>query len=117
VAVTTCKNHPTRLATTRCKRCGLPICNDCKMVTEVGVVCSQQCLDAIKAFQERVKDDVPKRRRHPLLSRGALSGLFAVVILFGIAYVVLCYRAGRLLSFSDVLDMLDGWVRFFGTYF
>ena len=115
--MTTCKFHPTRIATIRCKRCGAPICNDCKMVSEVGVVCSPQCLDAIKAFQDRVKDDVPRRRRHPLLSRGAISGLLAIVFLFGMAYVILCWRAGKILSFPEVMDMMEGWGRFLGTYF
>jgi len=114
--MTTCKYHPTRLATTRCKRCGMPICNDCKMISEVGVVCSEACLDAIKQFQDRVKEDAPRPKR-PLLSRGAVKGVLAVVILFGIAYAILCFQLRRILSPSDVLDRLETWVRFFGTYF
>jgi len=114
--MTTCKYHPTRLATSRCKRCGMPICNDCKMISEIGVVCSQVCLDAVKQFQERVKDDVPRAKR-PLLSRGAVKGILAVLVLFGIAYGILCFGQRRLLSLSDVLDQIETWVRFFGTYF
>lgn len=114
--MTTCKNHPTRLATTRCKRCAMPICNDCKMVSEIGVVCSQACLDAIKAFQDRVKDDVPSPKR-PWLSRGAIRGILAVVILFAIAYAILCFQSRSLLSLDDVLDRLSHWGRFLATYF
>jgi len=104
------------MATARCKRCGKPLCNDCKIVTEVGVVCSQQCLDAIKAFQERIKDDVPKPRRHSFL-RSLIKSLLGVAILFGIAYAILCWRAGRVLSWSGVLDQLRGWAWLFRSLF
>jgi hypothetical protein len=105
------------LATVRCKRCGMPICNDCKMVSEIGVVCSQACLDAIKAFQDRVKEDVPRPAKRPWLSRGAIRGILAVVVLFGIVYGILCLRARQLLSPDDVLEQLDHWFQFFSTYF
>ena len=115
--MTTCKNHPTRLATVRCKRCGMPICNDCKMVSEIGVVCSQACLDAIKAFQERVGEEVPRPAKRRWLSGGVIRGILTVVVLFGIAYGILCFRERRLLSLDDVLELLSGWFRFFSTYF
>ena len=79
------------------------------MVSEVGVVCSQQCLDAIKTFQDRVADDVPKRARHGLMSKGAVRALLATAILFAVAYGILCLRAGRLLSAADVLDQMRSW--------
>jgi hypothetical protein len=94
----------------------MPICNDCKLVSEVGVVCSEACLDAIKQFQDRVKEDAPRPKRS-WISRGLVRSLLAIVILFGIAYAILCFRLRRILSPSDVLDQLDTWVRFFGTYF
>lgn len=112
-----CINHPTRIATARCKRCARPICNDCKMVSEVGVVCSQQCLDAIKTFQDRVGEDVPKRARHGLMSKNAVKALMAAVVLFALAYGILCLRAGRVLSLDDVLDQLRSWLWAFGSIF
>lgn len=95
----------------------MPICNDCKMVSEVGVVCSQACLDAIKAFQERIKEDVPYPARHPWISRKAIKGFLAAAILLLVAYGILCFRAGRILSPEDVLDQLDTWVRYIFVFF
>lgn len=105
------------MATTRCKRCGRPLCNDCKIITDVGVVCSQQCLDAIKAFQERVKDDVPYRSRRRLLSKGTVKGLLAAIVLFAAAYGILCWQEGRVLTPADLRDQFDYFVRFLSTYF
>jgi hypothetical protein len=87
------------------------------MVSEVGVVCSQQCLDAIKTFQDRISDDVPYRKRHPLLGRGVVRGLMAIAILLAIAYAILCFREGEILMPGDVLDMFAHWGRFLSTYF
>jgi hypothetical protein len=94
----------------------MPICNDCKMVSEIGVVCSQACLDAIKAFQERVKDDGPSAKR-PLIRRETIKKLVVVVVLLGIAYAILCYRSGEILSPSDVLDQLTSWAGLFRAIF
>ena len=114
--MTTCKYHPTRLATSRCKRCGMPICNDCKMVSEIGVVCSQACLDAIKAFHERVKE-VPHPRKRSFLSGRTVKGLLAVVILFAIAYAIVCFRAGEMLGPFDAVDQFISWGRSIVAYF
>jgi len=108
--LTMCKNHPSHPATTRCKRCSTPLCNECKMITDVGVVCSYACLEAVKAFQDRVGSDVPRPRRSLRWAR-TLKGLFVVAVLFGIAYGILCFRAGRLLSALDVLGLLSTWIR------
>jgi len=110
--VATCLNHPDRLATARCKSCSKPICDDCKFVSEIGVVCSPECLDAIKRFQQRIKDDVPRPARRPLLSRGAVKVLLAVLILLGIVYAILSYQAGQVLAPSGLLDQLRDWLPF-----
>jgi len=117
MAVMTCINHPTRQASARCKRCGRPICSDCKLVSEVGVVCSEQCLDAIKSFQERVKDDVPRRRRRWLPRIGAWRGLLAIVVLAAVAYGLACWREGELLAPDDFLSVLSSWGRTITTLF
>jgi hypothetical protein len=108
----TCLNHPSRLATARCKRCSRPICDDCKLVSEVGVVCSAECLDAIKRFQARIKDDVPHPAKRPLLSRGAFRALLALLILVALAYAILCYQSRRILTPAEILDQLRNWLPF-----
>lgn len=73
------------------------------------MVCSYACLEAVKAFQDRVSDDVPRPRRSLRLGR-ALKSLVAAAVLFGIAYGILCFRQGRMLSASDVLGLLSAWI-------
>lgn len=104
----TCVNHPTRQATSRCKRCGKPICDDCKMVSEVGVVCSEQCLDAIKAFQERVGDDLPRRRRNPVQTILKWVAILGVVI--AVAYGVMCFMEGELLTPGSFVESIKALI-------
>jgi hypothetical protein len=49
-----CKNHPVRFASGRCKRCHLPLCNECKLTVAEGVFCSEQCAEQFRSFQSRL---------------------------------------------------------------
>jgi hypothetical protein len=105
-------NHPTRQATARCRRCGRPICNDCKLVSEVGVVCSEMCLDAIKSFQERVGDDTPKRRRLWLKSP-AVQMIVAIALVIAAAYGYLSWHNGGMLTVSEFWREVTNLIPFF----
>lgn len=64
-----CKFHPDRFAHVRCKTCFIPLCDDCKIVTNIGVFCSEICHDRAKAFQDKtmaLAEKKPKRRGSPL---------------------------------------------------
>lgn len=58
-----CKNHPVRPATARCRRCNMPICNKCLIQTPTGVYCSETCATEMEAFMEKAADlNEPLRR-------------------------------------------------------
>ena len=58
----TCINHPIKEATTQCKACHKPLCDECKMLTDIGVFCSQECHDRFKDFTKKAEAlPMPKR--------------------------------------------------------
>ena len=57
-----CKFHPDKVAHVRCKTCHIPLCDDCKMVTDIGIFCSEDCYNKAKEFQERVKPNIPPKK-------------------------------------------------------
>ncbi len=109
-----CKNHPTIIATARCKRCGMPLCDECKLVSEVGVVCSQNCLDAIKAFQARVGDELPRKARRPFFRSGLGRGLIAILVILAVVYGILCLQEGGIVSPEDIPSRLQGLLSLVG---
>lgn len=74
-----CKFHPNKVAHVRCKTCFTPLCEDCKVVTEIGVFCSEECLEKAKEFQNRVRPDTP-RIKHPSFF-GFIFKILAIVVL------------------------------------
>jgi len=48
-----CVNHPERPSTMRCRRCNLPICKKCAVVTPHGVYCSETCAEQMAKFLEK----------------------------------------------------------------
>ncbi len=83
----TCVNHPERLATARCTRCFKPLCDECQVVTDMGVFCSQQCYELYKQFNERAAE-IPKPKKGFL--RTFLSPIKKIFILIG-AVVILYF--------------------------
>ncbi len=70
-----CINHPTRIANIKCKRCHMPICQECRIQVGEGVFCSDDCIGKFREFQGRVSN---------------ISGLQSGWTMFGILkYVVL----------------------------
>ncbi len=59
-----CINHPNIDAAARCKQCGKPVCNNCKVTGPQGYYCSEECKERHQAFTERVeqmdKRELPK---------------------------------------------------------
>ena len=87
-SVSHCMNHPYKEATARCKRCNIPLCDECKVVApEGGTYCSETCHSQMKAFMERAKElDKDVRRRPPRFR--ALKALIFVLILAVIVFVL-----------------------------
>ena len=80
------------------------------MVSEVGVVCSEECLDAIKQFQARVGDDLPGRKRRWFLPLGPVRGIVALLVVAAIVYGILCALEGRVLSAPEALEEILSWI-------
>jgi hypothetical protein len=82
-----CYIHPERVASGRCKSCRQPICDECKIVTDVGVFCSAACEERLRNFQARVSVDLPPPRRR--FSPGRfLKRLVLIAILLGVFFAI-----------------------------
>lgn len=79
-----CKFHPNKVARVRCKTCFVPLCDDCRVNTEIGVFCSEECFQKAKEFQDRVRPDSP-RVKHPSFLRLVIKIVAVVVLLLAIA--------------------------------
>lgn len=75
-----CKFHPNRVAHVRCKTCHIPLCDECKVVTNMGIFCSEECHKKAQEFQERVglQNRKPKKTGSPVKT---LFGIIVIVVL------------------------------------
>ena len=81
-----CINHPERPSTVRCRRCNVPICNKCKVVTAHGVYCSTACSEQMAAFLKKAASlDRPTRKAKGGLKR-LLSRLGGLMVVAGAAW-------------------------------
>ena len=82
-----CVNHPVKNATAKCKRCFKPLCDECKIVTDIGVFCSEQCQNLTKNFTERV-DQIPVPKRSLF---GGLVSTIKKLIILAVVLVILYF--------------------------
>jgi len=101
-----CKFHSNKVAHVRCKTCFIPLCDDCKVVTDIGVFCSEDCYHKTKEFQTKVQPAAP-RSKHPSLI-GIFLKIFLVIILLALIALGLDYLGIITLPFVDVLKDLIG---------
>lgn len=52
----TCINHRAIEAVGRCKQCGRPFCNTCRVTGPTGVFCGNECKQKHEAFVQRAKE-------------------------------------------------------------
>ena len=95
-----CKNHPLRFAIARCKRCHLPLCNDCKVLVDDGVFCSQVCVEQFQNFQQRVST-LPATQ-----TRFSFFGCLKTLV---ISAVLLAVIAGALVFWLGTSDPGEMW--------
>lgn len=93
VQIEHCKFHPGKVSHVRCKSCGVPICDDCKIVTDIGVFCSEACYEKTKSFMERV----------PVVHHKKSSSFMKIIGRFVIIVVLLAVIAAIL----DALDVVE----------
>lgn len=81
-----CKFHPNRFAHVRCKTCFIPLCDECKIVTNIGVFCSEECQSKAKEFQEKsmaMMDQKPKRKKS--IVKPIIGLIVIILLILGIA--------------------------------
>ncbi|GAB4321124.1 MAG: hypothetical protein Kow0059_15670 [Candidatus Sumerlaeia bacterium] len=83
-----CLNHPERIAYTRCKTCGKPLCEECMITNDLGDFCSEKCSEQAARFQRRFPGGTPQRREGLF---GALSRAFwnTLGVLLALALLVI----------------------------
>lgn len=102
----TCINHPLKQATARCKACHRPLCDECKIVTEDGVFCSDECHERQVQFTERAAS-LPKPKRSFLGGfAGFVKKLVILIILLLVAYGLITLIYGSTDAFFEQIGSL-----------
>lgn len=81
-----CINHPGVEAVGRCKQCGKPFCNACKVSGPTGFFCSAECKQKHEVFVQRAQQLDSKKGGlgfGRLMRRGI--GLIMVILIIAIA--------------------------------
>ena len=79
-----CINHPTVEAISRCKQCGKPYCNTCRVQGPTGSFCSEACKSTHEQFTQRAQ-----KLDH--MSRG--SGMFLKFYWLGKKIFIIAFLA------------------------
>ncbi|HRK32961.1 MAG TPA: hypothetical protein PLJ47_00090 [Candidatus Hydrogenedentes bacterium] len=88
-----CINHPGVESVGRCKQCGTPFCNACKVQGPTGFFCSAVCKEKHEVFVKRAQElDTRKGRLGIGYFLGRIMGfavaLLVIAILLGVVGVV-----------------------------
>ncbi|MBX7247096.1 MAG: hypothetical protein K1X53_16480 [Candidatus Sumerlaeaceae bacterium] len=79
-----CANHPARFTAIGCKKCKLPICEECRLYTEDGVFCSEGCAQEFREFSSKIMVHGGSRSRFSFsawIKHIATAAILVVVIL------------------------------------
>lgn len=86
-----CLNHPGVEAVGRCKQCGRPFCNACKIQGPTGLFCCEACKQKHESFTQRVGSlDAQQKRSAGFFAtlRKAFNlalALLVIAVILGIA--------------------------------
>lgn len=76
-----CINHPGIEATGRCKQCGRPMCDACRIVGPTGHFCSDPCRRNHEVFMQRAAQlETKARGRFGPRLRSAFGGLIVLLV-------------------------------------
>ena len=103
-----CKNHPMKFAAGRCKRCHLPVCEECKMQVAEGIFCSEQCIDQFRNFQSRIANFGGTRSGFSFF--GMLKTLFLSAVIIGLIWGVFYWRFNASTP-GEIWDVIRGWTK------
>ncbi|MDZ4857395.1 MAG: hypothetical protein SGI88_00310 [Candidatus Hydrogenedentes bacterium] len=80
-----CVNHPGVESVGRCKQCGKPFCNACKVQGPTGYFCSAECKQKHETFVKRAQElDVKKRGIGVGYFLGRIMGLAVALLVIAI---------------------------------
>jgi hypothetical protein len=100
-----CVFHPDANATGRCKKCGNPICDACKMQTGIGVFCGIQCAEEAEKFQAKVSNAMPVYQTRLGCGR-MIKGLITLAGVLGVFYAVMFWIYGM----TDPMEMVEKFI-------
>jgi B-box zinc finger protein len=106
-----CINHQDKIATTRCKTCSKPVCDDCVVRTDLGMYCSDNCAEQADRFSDKLEMSEEMRaaakpklaaiRRVKFLKKIAVYLVVIILILFGL------YFGLHITSFSELIAFIQ----------
>ena len=104
-----CFLHTSRDALIRCKQCGKPLCHECRINTDMGVFCSQECYQQTKTFTERAAQHDKKKTSYWAI-RGILRKLVGLAVIIGVLWGLWQYGPAPVSDFLDnIFSMITGF--------
>lgn len=104
-----CVNHPVKIAVSKCKRCGKPLCRDCRIQTDSGIYCSNECFAAVKEFEERVAAATPRMKKKSLFSFKNFKSLFLFIIVLAFIYGIF-YFIFDVSTIEEMIELIRSWI-------
>ncbi len=78
-----CINHPTKIARAKCRLCGAPICNECKVIKPHGVFCSEKCAEKFLNINKTIsQNDAAFKKKKSFLPKIVFLIIILVIIYF-----------------------------------
>ncbi len=105
-----CINHSDRVATARCRQCGKPLCDECKIITKEGIFCSEKCHERAKAFSSRMEEIEDKRWQKRKGIPGPIKGFLKFLIFVLITWIILHFGL-KINNFSDLRNLVSSGIK------
>jgi hypothetical protein len=97
-----CKFHSDSFAHVRCKTCHIPLCDECKIPTDIGIYCSEECHQKGIEFANRV---MPSSLDSSSFSFGKLiGGILIIAVLIALIGGGLQYL--KIINIPFIADLL-----------
>lgn len=96
-----CINHTDKIAVTKCISCHKPLCEQCRIQTEFGVVCSPDCGEKMRQFNERHPGGKISGKAPNFIWHKIRWWVNLIVVLF-VVYIILYIQFGT----ADVLEQM-----------
>jgi len=85
-----CLNHQDREAIGRCKLCLKPICEECKVISTIGMFCSAECRNKAELQESNIvlasSDD--KRNKSSHILRGWINFFLTIIFLAAVCFLI-----------------------------